>query len=101
MGEDKYQNWRNNGIENSDDNNQENKILDILSFDLNSIENYKKVSQYFLIEQQKNECIKLIKNDNKNFNSFIDLSINKILSLYKDNDINFEKIKYLERILNE
>ena len=101
MGEDKYQNWRNNGIENSDDNNQENKILDILSFDLNSIENYKKVSQYFLIEQQKNECIKLIKNDNKNFNSFIDLSINKILSLYKDNEINFEKIKYLETILNE
>ena len=101
MGEDKYQNWRNNGIENSDDNNQENKILDILSFDLNSIENYKKVSQYFLIEQQKNECIKLIKNDNKNFNSFIDLSINKILSLFKDNDINFEKRKYLERMLNE
>ena len=78
---------------------EEKNVLEYLFFDLNHIENYKKVAQYFLKNGEKNECIKLL-DDPDNLYSFVDLSINQILSFLLDpvKDIN-DRLKYLQEML--
>ncbi len=78
---------------------EEKNVLEYLFFDLNHIENYKKVAQYFLKKEEKNECIKLL-DEPYNLYSFVDLSINQILSFLLDpvKDIN-DRLKYLQDIL--
>ena len=88
-------------MENQNEKNNEKNVLEYLFFDINNIENYRKVSQYFLKNDQKQECIKLI-NDPINFYSFVDLSINQILSFHIEPEKNIdERLKYLQDILNQ
>ena len=100
----KYQNWVKEieGIEKENINQEGIKAFEYLFFDLNSIENYKQISKYFLQDTLKDECLKILKEEPKYLNSFIDLSINKILSFYKYPEHYIDdKINYLKDMLNK
>ncbi len=101
ISKEQYKNWFD--IQNIEKENKDKKsILEILSFDVNLIEKYKSIEKDFLDINKKEDCLNLIKEKIENFYSFIDLSINNILSLYKEPEKNNDdNINYLETILNE
>ena len=95
---DKYSRWIENiDVEIGEINATEEECF---FFDLNSIENYKKITKTFLDGNYKEEYVNNLKDDKKNFYSFIDLSINKIIYKQQNSEQNIKNsLEYIQNIL--
>ena len=95
---DKYERWINNiDIEKGNKEIFKDKLFFV---DSKSIENYKKIKNKFLEDTYKEEYLKILNDDKKNFFSFINLSINKIISKLFDSEQNINNaLKYIQEIL--